>query len=140
MVKCHWCSENSIDGTMDIYSYMNIYNIVDKAHSLLMKKISSMGFLDFPNKYISNISNLYNQDVNMSLASQTKCDIMFSDTGFGSYIFTFLFSRLRIWFIFCFFLYVVIIHLLWRDEGVKIYCKLIPYWIESTRGQILFPA
>ena len=46
-------------------------------------------FLDFSNQNISNISNLYNPNENLSLASQTKCDNMFSDQIFGSYIFTF---------------------------------------------------
>ena len=44
--------------------------------------------------------------------------------------------QLRTWFIFCFFLYVVIIHLIWRGECVGIYCKLIPDWIESTQAWI----
>ena len=47
------------------------------------------GFYRFLNQYISNISNIYNSNVNMSLASQTKCDNMISDPGVGSYIFTF---------------------------------------------------
>ena len=32
------------------------------------------------NPYISNISNIYNRDKNLSLAFQTKCDHMISDT------------------------------------------------------------
>ena len=72
----------------------------------------------------------------MSLASQVKCDNLFSDTGVGSYIFTFLFSQLRTWFIYFFFSYVVIIHLLRRGEGVGIYYKLISYWIKSTQAQL----
>ena len=40
---------------------------------------------------------------------------------------------------FLFLSYVAIFHLLWRWEGVGIYCKLIPYWIESTPARILFP-
>ena len=96
--------------------------------------MSSTGiFLDFPNQYISNISNLYNTNENMSLASQTKCDNLFSDLGVRSYIFTF-FSQLRTWFVFCFLSYVVIIHLLRRGGGVGIYCKFIPNWIESNRA------
>ena len=45
----------------------------------------------------------------------------------------------RTWFI-LFFLYVVIIHLLRRVEGVEIYCKFIPFWTKLTRAHILFPA
>ena len=41
-------------------------------------KISSTGFINILNQYISNISNLYNPEENLRLASQTKCDIMFS--------------------------------------------------------------
>ena len=37
------------------------------------------GFYQFLNKYISNISKNYNTNVNLSLASQTKRDNMFSD-------------------------------------------------------------
>ena len=55
----------------------------------------------------------------------------------GSYIF--IFSWVSTWFIFCFLLHVVIIHLLQRWEGVGIYYPLIPDWIESTQEQILFP-
>ena len=47
---------------------------------------------------------------------------------------------LRIWLIFCFFLYVTIFHLLRRREGIGIYCKLITYWIESNLSRILLPA
>ena len=35
--------------------------------------------IDGTNKYISNISNIYNPNVNLSSASQMKCDNMFSD-------------------------------------------------------------
>ena len=53
----------------------------------LWKKISSMLLLIFPDQYISNISNIYNHNVNMSLASKMKCDNMFFRSGIGSYIF-----------------------------------------------------
>ena len=93
------------------------------------------GFIDFDNHYIPNISNLYNPNVNMSLASQTKCDNMFFDTESDH-----IFSHFPVtYLVYIFFLsYVVIIHLLWRGEGVGIYCKLIPDWIKYTRVQILF--
>ena len=48
--------------------------------------------------------------------------------------------QLRNWFIFCFLLYVVIIHLLQQEEGVGIYCKLNTDLIELTQAQILFSA
>ena len=56
-------------------------------------------------------------------------------SGVRSYIFIFLAKYLDYIF---FFSYVTIFHLLWRREGVGIYCKLIPDWIESTRAWILF--
>ena len=81
-----------------------------------------------------------------SLQSERKYELSVSNemwqhvfrSGFGSYIFTFF--QLHNWFIFYFFSYLVIIHLLRRGEFVGIYCKLIPDWIESTWARILFPA
>ena len=63
----------------------------------------------------SNIPNLLNPNVNWSLASQKKCDNMFS---YQNKILYFHIYWVRTWFIFSFFLYVVIIHLLWRREDV----------------------
>ena len=57
----------------------------------------------------------------------------------SNHIFLYFTFKLRTWFIFCFLSYVVIIHLLWRGEGVGIYCKFIPDWIESTLAWISFP-
>ena len=37
-----------------------------------------------------------------------------------------------------FFLYVAIFQLLWRQEGVGIYCRLIPDWIKLNQARILF--
>ena len=88
-------------------------------------KILSTGFIDFSNHDTSNIPNLLNPTVNSSLASQTKCDNMFSDSESDPGLLFF-------------FSYVVIIHLLWRGGGVVIYCPLITYWIESTWAHILF--
>ena len=51
-------------------------------------------------QYISNIYNIYNTEVNMSLASQTKYDNILSDLGVRSYIFTFFYFQIRTWFIF----------------------------------------
>ena len=42
-------------------------------------KISSTGFIDFSNHDALNTLNLSNPNVNLRLASQTKCDDMFSD-------------------------------------------------------------
>ena len=50
--------------------------------------------------------------------------------------FSHFFSKLRTCFIFCFFLFVVIIHLLQKGEGVGIYCNLIPDWIKSTQARL----
>ena len=43
-------------------------------------KISLTNFIYFSNHHTSNIPNISNPTVNLSLASQTKCDDMFSDT------------------------------------------------------------
>ena len=100
-------------------------------------KMASMIFLNFLNQYISNLSNIYNPSVNISLASQMKCDKMFSDPK-SDHIFSH-FSVTFLVYIF-FFSYVVIHHLFRIRGGVGIYCKLINYWIESTQAQILFPS
>ena len=100
-------------------------------------KIFIDGFSLLSNQYISNISVIYNPDVNLSLVSQTVCDHTFSDPK-SDHIFYFIW--LCTWFIFCFFLYVVIFQLLWRREVVLIYCRLIPNWIEYTQAIILFHA
>ena len=42
-------------------------------------KMASTGFIDFAINYISNISNLYNKNVNLSLSFQTIRDQMFPD-------------------------------------------------------------
>ena len=60
---------------------------------------------------------------------------MFSDQNSDH---TFHIFWLCTWLIFCFFLYVAIVHLLKIWEGVVIYCNLIPYLIESTLAIILF--
>ena len=72
------------------------------------------------NKYISNmsnISNIYNLDANLSLAYKKICDRMFSDPKSDN---IFSYFWLRTWIIFCLFLYVVISHLLHRWGGVGI--------------------
>ena len=97
------------------------------------------GFLKCPNKYISNISNLYNPNKNMSLAYQMKCDIIFSDPE-SDHIFSHsCFSVTYLVYIYLF-SYVVIIHLLRIGKCVAIYCRLIIDWIESTQARILFTA
>ena len=42
-------------------------------------KMSSTGFIDFSNNDTSNIPNFLNPNANLSLASETKCEDMFSD-------------------------------------------------------------
>ena len=87
------------------------------------------------NTYISNISNIYDTDQNLSLASQTICDQMFSYPKLDHAFHIF---QLRSW-IFFSLSYVPISHLLWGWEGVGIHCKLIPYLIKSIPSRILFP-
>ena len=119
-----------------MFLYPNIYPIVNKSRSLLIEKMSSTGFINFSNQCISNISNIYSQKKNLSLESQTNCDIMFPDPE-SNHIFS-IFFQLRTCFIFCFFSYVVIIHLLQIGEGVGIYCKLIHDWFKLPRVRLLF--
>ena len=105
MVKCHWCSKNVIDSTLKCHWWYYVYCIIsyylscDKQNMPVIDetKIQLMVFFDFLNKWFSNISNIYNLNVNLSLGSQTKCDNMFSDTKFYYIYFTF---YLRTWFIF----------------------------------------
>ena len=54
-------------------------------------KTSSMGFIDFSNPFISNISDHYNLNKNLILSSQTKCGIIFSDLE-SDHIFSIFFS------------------------------------------------
>ena len=53
---------------------------IDKAGSQLMRqKRCRRVFIYYSNQDTSNITNLSNMNVNLSLSSQTKCDNMFSD-------------------------------------------------------------
>ena len=134
--KFHRYNKTTIDSRITVYisSYLNIYPVIFKAR-LRVSKTRRFYFIwqfCFPlllNKYISNISNIYNPDKNSSLASQKICEHIFSDLKSNHTLHIF-------WLITCliyiFFSYVVIVHLLRRWEGVWIYCKLIPNWIEST--------
>ena len=92
------------------------------------------GFSLLSNQYISNIPNLYNPDVNLSLSSQMICDHMFSDPKSDN---IFPYFWLRTWFIFCFFYYFVFYYLIWSQEIVRIYCRWVPDWIELTRARVL---
>ena len=92
------------------------------------------GFSLIPNQYISNISNIYNTDVNLTLASQTIFDHIFQIRSRIIYFHTFCYIP----YIFCLFLYEAILHLLQIWKGFGIYFKLIPDWIKSTQSRILF--
>ena len=80
--------------------------------------------------YISNlhIYNLYIPDQNLSLPYQTIYHHLFQIL-IWSILYMFFVTFLDYIFLF---LYMMIIHLLWRQEGVVMYCKLIPEWIELT--------
>ena len=63
---------------------MNIYPVINKSQSHVSIKRQSYitrqsCFSLLSNQYISNISNIYNPDVNLRLASKTICDQMLSD-------------------------------------------------------------
>ena len=98
-------------------------NVIDESFYQILKPkyLKCLKYLKSEKKSEPSISNKMGQNV--------------SDSGVGSYIFNF-FSRLCTWLIYIFFLYVLIILLLRREEGVGIYCKLILDWTESTRAQL----
>ena len=82
---CHRCNEFLINGCITTYisSYLNIHPMIDKAFPFVFttrRFYFAQKFLPILlNQYISNIWNLYNSDVNLSISSQTICDHMFSD-------------------------------------------------------------
>ena len=127
--KCHWLS--------NVNFLISTYLPCDLQKLLVIDAVKiPLTVLLLLNQYISNISNIYNPDVNLSLAYLTICDHMFS---YPKSYNIFSYFWLHTWHIFCFFSYVVIVLLLQRRKGVRIYCKLISSWIESTWERILFP-
>ena len=82
--KCHWYVKTVIDGCIPTYisSYLDIYMWPTKNARVCQQCDGLFYTTVFPlllNQYISNISNLYNLDENLSLASQTIYDHNFSD-------------------------------------------------------------
>ena len=119
---------------------MNIYPVIEKAHLRVSTTrrfyfTRQFCFYLISNGYISKISNIYNPDKNLSLASQTIWDHLFSDPKSDH---TFHIFWLCTWLIYIFFLYVAILHLLQIWEGVGIYCKLIIDRFKSTPSRRLF--
>ena len=121
--KCHWYCI-----TVGIPLYIIVYPMTDKSRphvsstrSILFHK--SVLFYLGSNPYISNIYNIYNQEQNLSLASQKICDHMFSDPKSDH---TFRVFWLHTWLILSSFSYGTIFCLLLRQEGVGIHCQLIP--------------
>ena len=83
---------------------------------------------------ISQISKIWK---NANLSYQTICDHMFSYPTSDHSFHTFWLSN---WLIFCLFSYVENFHLIQRQGGVGIYCRLITNWIELNQARIWFPA
>ena len=136
--KCHQCYYVNLL----IFEYISCNQqgrlVIDGTGSWSMKrKISLTGLIDFSNHDISNISNLYKSERKFELSISNEMWQKISDPE-SDHIFHIF--QLHTWFIYIYFLYVVIIHLLRRGNHIGIYCKLIPDWIKSTRAQILFPA
>ena len=137
MVKFRQCSKKIIDGTTYISSYPNIYTVINKARSQLMQQ-------KFHRRFFSNFEPIHLKYLKY-LQSGRKFELGISNdmwlhvfrSKFGSYIFIFLFTCLDY---ILFLSYVTIFHWIRRWEGVGIYRKLIPGWIESTQAIILFPA
>ena len=86
------------------------------------------------NKYISEYIKYIKsgRKFQLSISNDIWPHVFISEVR--SYIFMFLVAYLG----YIFFSYVSIVHLLWRREGVGIYCKLIHDWIELTRARIFF--
>ena len=130
--KCHWRSY--INSPISKYLSYSWQVMLAKDGT----KMLSTSFINFLNQYISNISDIYNPNVNMSIASQTKCDSMFSDPKLD-HIFSH-YSVMYLVYIFSF-SYVVIIHLLWIGKGVGIYCNIFKsmgliIWIHDYQYQL----
>ena len=71
--KCHWLHYAKITH-IQRYTPLFTRHACDRWNENLIDFFSLLS-----NKYISNISNLYNPDVNLSLVYQTIYDHMFSD-------------------------------------------------------------
>ena len=116
---------------------MNMYTLIKKSTLKIDGTIiSSIGiFLYISNKYISNISNLYNPNETFLVSISNKMwQHVFRSRR--KIIYFHLFFQLRTWFVFYFFSYVVIIYLLWRWEGVGSYFKMLSSLIESTQAKL----
>ena len=77
--------KNVIDSTTKIFSNPDVYCSIDKSGSRLMKMACDQwdenvinGFYLFSNHDTSYIPNILTPNLKLSLASQTKCDNMFS--------------------------------------------------------------
>ena len=88
-------------------------------------KMSSTGFISFSNHDISNISNLSNLTVNSSLASQMKCDNMFSDPQ-SDHIFS---NLLGTYLVYILFLLVCGNYPLTSNRGVCGNLLSVDYWL-----------
>ena len=104
--------------------YPDIYRSIDKSGLKSIKMARNQWNKNIIDKFFlfsyhnnSNVPNLSNPNVNLSLASQNKCDNMFSDPESDNIFSHFLGTYLVYIF---FFSYVVIIHLLRKGEGIRI--------------------
>ena len=124
------------------YVHLLIFEYLSRAQKIMLVRVKTRRFYFIRKfcfsllmyQYISNISNIYNPEENLTLAYQTICDHTFSNLKLYH---TFHLIWLNTWLVFCFFSYVKIIRLLWRKGGVGIHCKLIHDWVELT-GAIIF--
>ena len=105
---CYWWNEKVVDGSISRF-FKSIY-------------LKYVKFLQSGRKSELSISNKMGQHV-----FRYRSMIIYS---------LHFFCQLHNWFILCFLLYVVNIHLLWRGGDVGRYCKLIPNWIKAAGEQL----
>ena len=136
MFKFHQCNKNVINSNTYIYSYSNIYLVINKSCSRTMQKKTFRVFSTFESIFLKYLK---------SLQSGCKLDLFVPKnmwahlfrSEFGSYPFIFLVMYLAH---ILFLLVCVNFSLLQRREVVVIYCNLILDLSESIQARILFPA
>ena len=117
---------------MYISSYMNIYTVIKKHARACQQQDGFILHDSFfsTSEYIKYIKS--GRKFQLCISNDIWPHVFISEVR--SYIFMFLVAYLG----YIFFSYMSIVHLLWRREGIGIYCKLIHVLIELTRARIFF--
>ena len=119
-----------------MFSYPNIYPVINKSRLQLMQQKVSTFFSTFESIYLKYLK---------FIQSGRRFELRISNDMwphvFRSKVVLYIFIFFVTYLVYIFFSsYVAIVHLLWRRLCVGIYCKLINDWIQLTRARILFPA